>query len=183
MFNLGQKGNARSRDSRTLSMNSRLLASCILVAGFVLLPLHADSAKPHEEEIVKLSPYVIEATSLADAGFKFKARFHNHMISAGIKELIIVEVGPMSEAKKAGLAVGEKILQIGDVKVDGLGIEELGVEFETKSVDGKVTLLIQSKGSDKTRTVVPKITDHSKKSPNQSSEPTPKPGKSEAQQP
>jgi S1-C subfamily serine protease len=137
-----------------LSMNFRLLVSCSLVLGFVAVSLHATPAKPDKAEIVKLEPFVVESTSLANAGFRFKARFHHHLIEAGIRELVIVEVGPQSEAKKAGLAVGEKILQIRDVKVEGLGLEELQNEFQTKAEDGKVPLLIQSKGSDETRTVV-----------------------------
>ena len=139
-------------------MNFRLLASWILVAGFVPFSLRAGTAKPNDDGIVKLTPYVVEATSLANAGFKFKARFRYHLIGAGIKELIIVEVGPQSAAKKAGLAVGEKILQIRDVKVEGLGIKELQEEFETKAVDGKVPLLIESKNSNETRTVVLQLT-------------------------
>lgn len=149
-----------------------------------MLPLRADSAKPIEEEVVRLAPYVVEARSLADAGFTFKARFRYHMMWSGIKELIIVKVGPQSEAKKAGLSVGEKILQIRDVKVDGLGIDELRNEFETKAVDGKVTLLIQSKGSEETRTVVLQFTDAPrKKTASQSSEPTPTAVTTAAKQP
>jgi len=147
-------------------MNSRLLASCLFASGFVSFSQRAESAKPNEDEIVKLTPFVVEARSLANAGFKFKAKFHHHIKGAGIKELIIVEVGPQSEAKKAGLAVGEKILQIRDVKVDGLGLEELRDEFVTKAVDGKITLLIQSKGSDETRTVVLQFPAPPKKTPN-----------------
>ncbi|MEO6002571.1 MAG: PDZ domain-containing protein [Opitutus sp.] len=134
-------------------MNTRLVRSSLCVLGLALLPLHAKPAKTKEEEIVKLDPYVVEMKSLADAGFTIKAKFLNHLIGAGIKELIIVKVGPQSDAKKAGLAVGEKILQIRDVKVEGLGIKELQDEFAAKAVDGKVTLLVQSKGSDETRTV------------------------------
>lgn len=140
-------------------MKSRLITSCICVFGFVSLSLRAEPTKPNQDEIVKLEPYVVKAKSLANAGFSFIAKFRYHMIWAGIKELIIVEVGPRSEAKKAGLAVGEKILQIRDVKVEGLGIRELRNEFETKAVDGKVTLLIQSKGSKETRTVVLQFTE------------------------
>jgi len=155
----------------------------MFVSGFVSFPLRADSAKPNEDEIVKLTPYVVEARSLAGAGFKFKARFRHHMIGAGIKELIIVEVGPQSEAKKAGLAVGEKILQIRDVKVDGLGIKQLQNEFEIKAVEGKVTLLIQSKGSNETRTVVLQFTGPLPKKAANSSTPTPTAATSAVKQP
>jgi hypothetical protein len=154
-------------------MKSKFLASCILASAFAALPLLAEPVKPSQDEIVKLKPYVVEAKSLANAGFTFIAKFRHHMIWAGIKELIIAEVGPRSEAKKAGLAVGEKILQIRDVKVDGLGIKELRNEFETKAVDGKITLLIQSKDSKETRTIVLQFTDPLPKTePNQSPEPT-----------
>ena len=138
-------------------MISKLLVAGVMVYGFVSLPLRAGSAKAQDDKVVTLPPYVIEAKSLADAGFKFKARFHNHMIGAGITELIIVEVGPQSEAKKAGLAVGDRILQIRDVKVEGLGLAELQHEFASKAVDGKVSLLIQSKGSDETHRVTLKF--------------------------
>ncbi|MEO7597971.1 MAG: PDZ domain-containing protein [Opitutus sp.] len=121
--------------------------------------MRAASPKPNEDGIVKLDPYVVETKSLANAGFRFKAKFHHHLKGAGIKELTIVEVGPQSQAKKAGLAVGEKILQIRDVKVEGLAIEELQNEFETTAVDGKVPLLIQARGSDETRTVVLQFSD------------------------
>jgi hypothetical protein len=144
-------------------MNSRLLASWILVCVVASLPLRAESEKSDESEIVKLEPYVVEAKSLADAGFTFKARFRHHMIWAGIKELTIVKVGPHSEAKKAGLAVGERILEIRDVKVEGLGLKELQDLFEAKAADGKVTLLVQSRGSEDTRTVVLRFTDALKK--------------------
>jgi C-terminal processing protease CtpA/Prc len=128
--------------------------------------------------VVNLPPYVIEAKSLADSGFKFKARFRDHMIGAGIRELVIVEVGPQSEAKKAGLAVGDRILQIRDVKVEGLGLKELQDEFATKAVDGKVPLLIQSRGSDETRTVMLKFADLvPKKAVNKSPEPPAAPAK------
>ena len=139
-------------------MNTRLFRSCVCVLGLALLPLHAKPAKTKEDEIVKLDPYVVEMKSLADAGFTIKAKFLNHLIGAGIKELVIVKVGPQSDAKKAGLAVGEKILQIRDVKVEGLGIKELQDEFAAKAADGKVILLIQSKGSEETRTVELKLT-------------------------
>ena len=128
-----------------------------------MFPLRALSAKSDKEDVVKLDPYVVETRSLANAGFRFKARFHHHLQGAGIKDLTIVEVGPQSQAKKAGLAVGEKILQIRDVKVEGLAIEELQSQFETKAVDGKVPLLIQSRGSDETRTVVLQFSDPSRK--------------------
>lgn len=134
-------------------MNSRFIRSCVCVFGSALLSLRAEPAKPKQEDIVKLDPYVIEATSLADAGFTIKARFLNHLIGAGIKELVIVKVGPQSEAKKAGLSVGEKIIQIRDVKVEGLGLKELQEQFATKAVKGKVTLLVQARNSDETRTV------------------------------
>src|SRR3954470_18795086 len=98
-------------------MNPRLISFCLCVFGFALLSLRAESAKPKQDDIVKLDPYVVEASSLADAGFTIKARFLNHLIGAGIKELVIVKVGPQAEAKKAFLSVGEKILQIRDVKV------------------------------------------------------------------
>jgi len=135
-------------------MNYRVLLAAILVSVFGSFPLCADSAKTKEDEVVVLPPFDVKAQSLADTRFRFKARFRDHMIGAGIKELIIVEVGPQSEAKKAGLAVGDRILQIQDVKVEGLGLKELQNEFATKAVDGKVSLLIQSKGSDETRTVI-----------------------------
>ena len=128
-----------------------------------MFPLRALSAKSDKEDVVKLDPYVVETRSLANAGFRFKAKFHHHLQGAGIKELTIVEVGPQSQAKKAGLAVGEKILQIRDVKVEGLGLEELQSQFETKAVDGKVPLLIQSKKSDETRTVVLQFSDPNRK--------------------
>jgi len=156
-------------------MNSRFVSSCGCVLSFALLSLHAEPAKPKQDDIVKMDPYVVEAKSLADAGFTIKARFLNHLIGAGIKELIIVRVGPQSEAKKAGLAVGEKILQIRDVKVEGLGLKELQDEFAAKAVNGKVTLLVQSKGSDETRTVELQFTKAAMlNSPNQpSAEPKP----------
>ena len=135
-------------------MNSRVLVAAILVSLFGSFPLRADSDKTKEDEVVVLPPFAVKGHSLADFRFKFKARFRDHMIGAGIKDLIIVEVGPQSEAKKAGLAVGDRILQIRDVKVEGLGLKELQNEFATKAVDGKVPLLIQSKGSDETRTVI-----------------------------
>jgi S1-C subfamily serine protease len=154
-------------------MKPKFLASFILASAFAALPLRAESVKPSQDEIVVLEPYVVEAKSLANAGFAFIAKFRYHMIWAGIKELIIAEVGPRSEAKKAGLAVGEKILQIRDVKVNGLGIRALRKEFETKAVDGKVTLLIQSKDSKETRTVVLQFTEPLPKTePNQPPETT-----------
>jgi S1-C subfamily serine protease len=134
-------------------MNSRLIRSCVCVFASALLSFGAESAKPKSDDIVKLDPYVVEASSLADAGFSIKARFLNHLTGGGIKELIIVKVGPQSEAKKAGLAVGEKILQIRDVKVEGLNLKELQDEFAAKAVNGKVTLLVQSRNSEETRTV------------------------------
>lgn len=137
----------------------RLLAFSVMVSGFVSLPLRADSAKAKGDDVVTLPPYAIEAKSRADARFEWKARFHDHMIGAGIRELIISRVGPQSEAKKAGLVVGDRILQIWDVKVEGLGLQELLDEIATKAVDGKVSLLIQSKGSDKPRTVMLKSAD------------------------
>jgi hypothetical protein len=139
-------------------MNSRLVISGLCILALASLPLQAKPAKPKDEEVVKLDPYVVEVRSLADAGFTIKAKFLNHLIGAGIKELIIVKVGPQSDAKKAGLSVGERILQIRDVKVEGLGIKELQEEFAAKAEDGKVTLLIQSKGSEETRTVELKLT-------------------------
>ncbi len=163
-------------------MNSRLLVFCILATYFVSFPLRANSAKSNEDEIVKLPPYVVETKTLANAGFTLKAKFR--LIGTGIKELVIVEVGPRSEAKKAGLSIGEKILQIRDVKVEGLGLEELQKEFEAEAVDGKVPLLIQAKGSNKTRTVVLQFTDHAQKVPTQaSSEPKPTASTSTAKQP
>src|SRR6266540_4196072 len=71
---VGQKWNTRTRRKSHIGMNSRLLASCILVSGFTLLPVRADSARPNEDETVKLTPYVVEAKSLANAGFTFKAK-------------------------------------------------------------------------------------------------------------
>jgi predicted metalloprotease with PDZ domain len=123
------------------------------MVAFVSSAFGADSGKPSENEVVKLQPCVVKAKSLKDAGFGFKAKFRHHMIWAGIKELVIFEVGPRSDAKMAGLEVGEKIIQIRDVKVDGLGIKELLKQFEMPSETGKVLLLIQAKDSGKTRTV------------------------------
>jgi predicted metalloprotease with PDZ domain len=134
-------------------MNTRLIRSCVCLFAVASLSLHAEQAKPKQDDVVKLDPFVVEASSLADAGFTIKARFLNHLIGAGIKELVIVKVGPQSEAKKAGLSVGEKILQIRDVKVEGLGLKELQEQFATKAVKGKVTLLVQAKNSGETRTV------------------------------
>jgi S1-C subfamily serine protease len=134
-------------------MHHHPIRTGLCVFGFALLSLHAESAKSKQDDIVKLDPYVVEASSLADAGFTIKARFLNHLIGAGIKELVVAKVGPQSEAKKAGLSVGEKILQIRDVKVEGLGLKELQEQFATKAVNGKVTLLVQAKNSEETRTV------------------------------
>lgn len=157
---------ARHWHERPIGMKSRFLVVFVLVSGCVSLPLDAASAKPDKEDVVKLDPYVVETRSLANAGFRFKAKFRPHFIGEGIKELIIVEVGPQSQAKKAGLAVGERILQIRDVKVEGLGLEELQNEFRTQSADGKVPLLVQAKGSSETRTVVLQFPDTRKKASN-----------------
>ncbi len=100
-----------------------------------------------------MAPYVVKGKSLAQSGFGFKATFRHHLIWAGIKELMIVNVEPRSAAKKAGLEVGEKILQIRDVKVDGLGIGELKREFERPSANGMIRLTIQAKDSAATRIV------------------------------
>jgi predicted metalloprotease with PDZ domain len=100
-----------------------------------------------------MEPYVVKAKSLAQAGFGFKATFRHHLIWAGIKELTIVIVEPRSAAKKAGLEVGEKIIQIRDVKVEGLGIGELKREFEKPSANGMIPLTIRVKDSDATRVV------------------------------
>lgn len=134
-------------------MKSRLALFCLCILGTACVPLCAKPAKTEDNEVVKMDPVVVEASSLSDAGFKFKAKFRPHFIGTGIRELVVVEVGPQSTAKKAGLAVGDRILQIRDVKVEGLGIQELQHEFETKAVDGKVTLLVKSKGSTEPRNV------------------------------
>jgi C-terminal processing protease CtpA/Prc len=123
------------------------------MVAFVSSAFGADSEKPSESDVVKLQPCVVKAKSLKDAGFGFKAKFRHHMIWAGIKELVIFEVGPRSDAKIAGLEVGEKIIQVRDVKVDGLSIKELKKQFEMPSETGKVLLVIQAKDSAKTRTV------------------------------
>jgi C-terminal processing protease CtpA/Prc len=135
-------------------MNSRLIKIGLCALGLAAPLLEAKHApKTDEEEVVKMDPVVVEASSLASAGFKFKARFRHNLVGTGIRELVIVEVGPQSAAKRAGLSVGEKILQIRDVKVEGLGLKELQEEFASKAVNGKVTLLIEAKGSTETRTV------------------------------
>lgn len=134
-------------------MNTRLVGVGLCVLSFGLLSLSAKTAKPDPDEVVRMDPVVVEATSLASAGFKFKARFRHNLVGTGIRELVIVEVGPQSAAKKAGLSVGEKILQIRDVKVEGLGIKELQDEFAAKAVNGKVSLLVEARGSTETRTV------------------------------
>ena len=146
-------------------METRLFVSLIFISGLAALPLSAASDKGEKDDIVKMDPYVVETRSLANAGFRFKAKLHHHLDGAGIKELTIVEVGPQSQAKKAGLAVGEKILQIRDVKVEGLDLQELQHQFETKAVDGKVPLLIQAKGSQATRTVVLQFSHANRKNP------------------
>jgi predicted metalloprotease with PDZ domain len=165
-----ENGTDVSGTSRMINMAPRHLAFCVLVLGFGSLALRADPAKPSEEETIRLKPYVIEEKSLANTGFSFKAKFRHHMLWAGIKELIITQVESRSYAKKAGLEVGEKIIQIRDVKVEGLGLKELQREFETKSVNGKITLLIQAKDSNTTRTVELQFNEpppQEKKAPNQ----------------
>jgi hypothetical protein len=133
-------------------MNPQLPLLLALQISIASLAPGAEPLKP-SDEVVLMKPYVVEEKSLANAGFAFKARFRHHMIWAGVKELIIVNVGPRSEAKKAGLEVGEKIIQIRDMKVDGLGIKALQNEFEKKSENGKIPLIIQAKDSEKTRLV------------------------------
>ena len=133
-------------------MNPKLPLLLALQVSIVSFTLGAEPPKPGDE-VVLMKPYVVEERSLAKAGFGFRATFRHHMIWAGVKELIIVNVGPRSEAKKAGLEVGEKIIQIREVKVDGLGIKALQKEFEKKSENGRIPLIIQAKDSEKTRLV------------------------------
>jgi C-terminal processing protease CtpA/Prc len=134
-------------------MNPRIPALCVFIVCLASLSLDADPAKPSEREVVKMEPFVVKGKSFAQSGFGFKATFRHHLIWAGIKELIIVTVEPRSAAKKAGLEVGEKILQIRDVKVDGLGIGELKREFEKPSANGMISLTIQAKDSGATKVV------------------------------
>ena len=133
-------------------MNPQLPAIFIILLGLVA-PAFAATPLKAGDEVVLMKPYVVEERSLAKAGFGFQAKFRHHLIWAGVKELVIVNVGPHSAAKKAGLAVGEKIIQIREVKVDGLSIKALQKEWEKKSVDGKIPLVIQAKDSEQTRTV------------------------------
>jgi predicted metalloprotease with PDZ domain len=145
----------------------------IAIVTVLILPFACHAKSESQDEPVKLAPFVIKAKSLKDAGFGFKAKFRHHMIWAGIKELVIFEVGPRSDAQKAGLEVGEKIIQIRDVKVDGLGIKELQKQFEMPSETGKVLLLIQAKDSGKTRTVELQFHEAPSTEPNQALVPTP----------
>ena len=154
-------------------MNHKISLLCITMIAFVSSAFGAGSEKPSESEVVKLQPCVVKAKSLKDAGFGFKAKFRHHMIWAGIKELVIFEVGPRSDAKIAGLEVGEKIIQVRDVKVDGLSIKELQKQFEMPSETGKILLVIQAKDSKKARTVELQFHEAPNTEPNQPVVPTP----------
>lgn len=134
-------------------MNLRLCLFCFVFSNLVSLIFGADAQKPHDDVVI-LKPYVVEAKSLAHTGFEFLAKFRYHLITAGIKELIITKVESRSVAKKAGLEVGEKIIQVWDMKVEGLKIKELKKLFERKTEDGKIPLTIQSKDSGVIRKVV-----------------------------
>ena len=151
-INVEQKRNLRTLPQSQFGMNPKFPLLLALQVSIGSLAFGAEPPKP-SDEVVLMKPYVVEEKSLAKAGFGFKATFRHHMIWAGVKELIIVNVGPRSAAKKAGLEVGEKIIQIREVKVDGLGIKALQKEFEKKSENGKIPLIIQSKDSEKTRLV------------------------------
>jgi predicted metalloprotease with PDZ domain len=146
-------------------MNPKIAVLCMSIVCFLSLARGADPAEPSESKVVKMEPYVVRAKSLAQAGFAFKAKFRHHMIWAGIKELIIVTVEPRSAAKKAGLEVGEKIIQIRDAKVDGMGIRELIREFEKPSANGMISLTIQSKDSGATRVMQLQFHDPSSQTP------------------
>jgi hypothetical protein len=164
-------------------VNSKLPAVLIILASLAAPAFAADSSKPGDEVVV-MKPYVVEEKSLAKAGFGLQAKFRHHLIWAGVKEIVVIKVEPRSAAKKAGLEVGEKIIQIRDVKVDGLGIKALQKEFEKKSVDGKIPLVIQAKDSAQTRMVelqFGKPAEPAKPAPDQAKSP-PAPGAAPADQ-
>ncbi len=154
-------------------MNRKSAFLAIAMVAFVSFAFGANRQKPNEAEVVKLQPCVVMAKSLANADFSFVAKFRYHLIWAGIKELVIIRVGKNSDAKKAGLAVGEKIIQIREVKVEGMGLKELQREFEMKTETGKVQLVIQAKDSTKTRIVELQFGEPAIPEPNQPITPTP----------
>jgi predicted metalloprotease with PDZ domain len=141
-------------------MKSNSSAIVLLLLGCSAALNGSDAPQVMRDEPVVLKPYVVHDKMFAEAGFIINARARKGSKAAtgvvGIESFLIVisKPDPRTIAGRAGLKNGDKIIQIGEVKVDGLSFREFTEEFAKRRARLLVPLVISPKGSGELRSVV-----------------------------
>jgi hypothetical protein len=122
--------------------------STLALLFFLLPTLHAADAVPAAaEKPVMLAPLVVSAQSLREMNFHLtinrKPRIKGVKLR-GIEEPIFSQVDSKSIAALAGIQVGDRLVQIGELKLDGVSIEQFEEKFKQRT-EGKLLLVIRTR--------------------------------------
>jgi predicted metalloprotease with PDZ domain len=141
-------------------MKSRSSAIVLLLLRCASALNGSDAPQVMRDEPVVLKPYVVRDKLFEEAGFIINAKARKGSKAAtgvvGIESFVIVisKPDPRTIAGRAGLKNGDQIIQIGDVKVDGLSFREFTEEFARRRARLVIPLVISPKGSGEVRSVV-----------------------------